>query len=352
MAQPTISTVTQTYQGTSIKCAKIEATDTASTYKFTNVAKVDGDYTFQIVMRATAAQTVSFTLGDETKTKNITTGFKRYSIPFPSTSVANSKDLLMTIPAGTYYVYNLQLEKGLHMSEWRPAPEDATDYADSAASGAVSGMTQEDVFKKLTNDGAVQGITLTNGELYINGAYIQSGTIVSTSLDSDTQTKITNGNTANSRDVACRGTCSTAATTAAKVVTCANFALATGSTVTVYFSTANTKADATLTLNVNNTGAKDIYVNGTATSSTNQLLWVAGSSITFTYNGTQWNLEDKPGSYYSTTACSTGAGVAAKTATVNGAVIFNGVSIKVPMTNANTNSSATLNISGLGAKNI
>lgn len=49
--------------------------------------------------------------------------------------------------------------------------------ATQAANGAVSAQTQQDIFNKLTNNGANQGIYLSNGELYINGTYIQAGII-------------------------------------------------------------------------------------------------------------------------------------------------------------------------------
>lgn len=38
-------------------------------------------------------------------------------------------------------------------------------------------MTQSNIFNKLTNNGATQGIYLSNGKIYINGTYIQAGTI-------------------------------------------------------------------------------------------------------------------------------------------------------------------------------
>jgi len=49
--------------------------------------------------------------------------------------------------------------------------------ATAAANAAVSGQTQQDIFNKLTNNGASQGIYLNNGQLYINGTYIQAGQI-------------------------------------------------------------------------------------------------------------------------------------------------------------------------------
>lgn len=63
--------------------------------------------------------------------------------------------------------------------------------------------------------------------------------------------------TANNKLVAFRGVCSTAAGTAAKVVSCTGFALTQGYSITVYNTTDNTSA-AKLTLNVNSLGAKDV----------------------------------------------------------------------------------------------
>ena len=76
------------------------------------------------------------------------------------------------------------------------------------------------------------------------------------------------------------GTCSTAAATAAKVVSCSNFALITGAEITVKFTTANTAANPTL--NVNNTGAKAIYYRGSAISKS---YLAANRTYTFRYNG-------------------------------------------------------------------
>lgn len=48
----------------------------------------------------------------------------------------------------------------------------------SYVSGAASGqMTQQNVFNALTNNGQLQGIYMSNGNLYINGTYIQAGQI-------------------------------------------------------------------------------------------------------------------------------------------------------------------------------
>ena len=81
------------------------------------------------------------------------------------------------------------------------------------------------------------------------------------------------------------GTCSTAAATAAKVVSCSNFALITGAEITVKFTTTNTASNPTL--NVNSTGAKAIYYRGSAISAG---YLAANRTYTFRYNGTQYEL--------------------------------------------------------------
>ena len=89
------------------------------------------------------------------------------------------------------------------------------------------------------------------------------------------------------------GTSSTGATTQAKTVTCSGFTLETGAIVCVTFSNANTYASAKITLNVNSTGAKDVYYNNAVTSSTNTLLWKAGETVIFVYSGSYYYFAGK-----------------------------------------------------------
>ena len=81
------------------------------------------------------------------------------------------------------------------------------------------------------------------------------------------------------------GSCSTAAGTAAKVVSCTGFVLVSGSRITVKFTTTNTAANPTL--NVNSTGAKAIKYRG-STISAGYL--AAGRVYTFIYDGTNYEL--------------------------------------------------------------
>lgn len=91
------------------------------------------------------------------------------------------------------------------------------------------------------------------------------------------------------------GTSSNSASTAAKTSTITNFKLRPGAIVNITFTTANTKADTALTLNINSTGAKTIYVGNAATSSTNTLLWSANETLTFVYSGSYWYFVGRSG---------------------------------------------------------
>lgn len=81
------------------------------------------------------------------------------------------------------------------------------------------------------------------------------------------------------------GTCSTAAATAAKTVSCTGFTLATGAKITVKFTVTNSAVG--LTLNVNNTGAKNIYYKGQQITRDRIK---ANDIYTFVYTGTNYEL--------------------------------------------------------------
>lgn len=89
------------------------------------------------------------------------------------------------------------------------------------------------------------------------------------------------------------GTCNTAAATVNKAVTCSEFKssdLVAGSIILVSFTNTNSGAVGSLTLNVNNTGAKSIkkYYNYTISNLTNAAELVANSVIPFVFNGLNW----------------------------------------------------------------
>lgn len=85
------------------------------------------------------------------------------------------------------------------------------------------------------------------------------------------------------------GTCLTSASTSAKTVsiTTGTFTLEAGARVTVKFSNANTAG--TPTLNVNSTGAKNIYSKGSKITTGDNKALLAGT-VDFIYDGTQYHL--------------------------------------------------------------
>ena len=87
------------------------------------------------------------------------------------------------------------------------------------------------------------------------------------------------------------GLCETAAGTAAKTVEMTGFSLEKGITIHVKFTNTNTVANPTL--NVNSQGAKAIMRYGTTAPSTSVgTSWSAGSVVSFTYDGTYWQMND------------------------------------------------------------
>ena len=84
------------------------------------------------------------------------------------------------------------------------------------------------------------------------------------------------------------GACSTAAATRRKVVTVSpNFKLQTGAVVGIKYTYTNTATNPTL--NVNSTGAKNIYYNNTRVTTSNlNIAGYANKTIYYMYDGTQW----------------------------------------------------------------
>lgn len=159
------------------------------------------------------------------------------------------------------------------------------------------------------------------------------------------------------------GTCSTAAATAAKVVTISgntNWKLVAGSTITVLFDATNTAENPTL--NVNNTGAKNVfYASSQITTSSLGYAGTASRPMTFMYDGTQyrfigWGYDSnttytnvKLGHGYAT--CSTAAATTAKVASLSSYTLTTGGIVAVRFT-YDVPAGATLNINSKGAKAI
>ena len=146
------------------------------------------------------------------------------------------------------------------------------------------------------------------------------------------------------------GTSTTTAGTADKAVTCDGFELKRGAMIAVYFGKANTTY--TPKLNVNSTGAKSIYYNNTALSSTYPLLWGAGAMLTFVCDGTNFHLLNRPTNAYGISG--TAAGTANKeTQDSIKALVVDGTMVSVLFSTKNTVADAIyLNVDGTGNSKI
>jgi len=78
-------------------------------------------------------------------------------------------------PSGNYW--NLDTGEMRLLSTTTVGGQTVGTIASNAASSAVNGQTQADIFNKLTNNGAVQGLVMDNGQLYVNASYINSGVL-------------------------------------------------------------------------------------------------------------------------------------------------------------------------------
>ena len=154
------------------------------------------------------------------------------------------------------------------------------------------------------------------------------------------------------------GTCSTAAGTAAKVVTIAdtNWTLKVGTIIGVKFTNSNTASN--VTLNVDSTGDKSIYYNNaTYTGNSQTICGYANRLVYYMYDGTYWvwfstGVELNDNNVPSAISFTAG-GTQAKTATCHSYSLLAKSYTQVMMHNANTYAGAiTMNINSTGAKPI
>lgn len=148
--------------------------------------------------------------------------------------------------------------------------------SDSSGHPTVSAVTSTEL-------GYLDGVT-SNIQTQLNGKLSTSGTAAAATKLATARNinGLSFDGTANRVNY---GSCSTAAGTAAKTVSCSGFSLVTGAEITVKFTVTNTAANPTL--NVNSTGAKAIYYNGAAISAR---YLKANKTYSFRYNGTQYDL--------------------------------------------------------------
>ena len=232
-----------------------------------------------------------------------------------TTIVADGKTDTLELTAGS----NITLTPDATNDKVTIAATDTTYESKAAASGGtdVSLVTTGEKYtwnNKTSNTGTVTKVTagagLSGGDITTTGTIAHSNSVTAQTTQAiypikiDAQGHISGYGTAvtpltshqtikqdgvTGATVNRFGACSTAAATAAKTVsiTTGTFTLETGAKVTVKFTNKNTANSPTL--NVNSTGAKNIYHNGAQiTSGTNKEMLYG--TVEFVYDGTQWQL--------------------------------------------------------------
>ena len=138
--------------------------------------------------------------------------------------------------------------------------------------------------------------------------------------------------------------CSEAMGVKAKTISIKDFALATGAKVTIKFQNGNSAVSPTL--NVSNTGAKEIYYNGAPVSKN----YIKRESVhEFVYDGTHWLMEGEKGAGYSHVTCTTEADKREKKVTLAGFRLVSGTQLILQFTHGNTAENPTLNVQNTGA---
>ena len=132
------------------------------------IINATGRYTVTFWAKASKAQTVTFSFNKVSESIALTTTWKKFSFIKDITSIATSGSLIIfggsnsiSTGDGTIYIYRPDVRHG---------------------------YSSEDIFNLLTNNGNIQGIYMTDGKLYVNGAYIKSGSITTAALAADSVT--------------------------------------------------------------------------------------------------------------------------------------------------------------------
>ena len=176
------------------------------------------------------------------------------------------------------------------------------DTINSEVDGSIKGLSASGKTITYTKNDGTTGTITTQDTTYSAASTSAAGL-----MSSSDKTKLNYTNIA-------YGTCSTAAATAAKVITISGntkWALTAGSMITVLFSTTNTASNPTF--NVNGTGAKNVYyANAQITTTSLSYAGYASRPMNYMYDGTQyifigWGVDNNSDSKVTQTVTTTDA---------------------------------------------
>lgn len=267
-----------------------------------NVTFTATDTTYSVVTAGTSTTAGGLmSQADKTKLNGIATGaevnqnaFSNFTIG-STTIEADSKTDTLTFVAGS----NISLTPDATNDKITIAATDTTYSVVSAGTSTTDGglMSQAD---KTKLDGIATGAEVNQNafsNITVGSTTIQAdGKTDTLTLVASSNITLTPDATNDKVTIAATNTipsayCTTAAGTAAKVASCTGYVLREHNYIQVIITNANSYNGA-LTLNINNTGAKSIYINGTASSSSNKTL-PAGSYFVY-YNGTSYYFSTTP----------------------------------------------------------
>lgn len=301
-------------------------------------------------------------------TVSITTGSAGSDASINKTTIDNHYNLAFTIPRGNTGAQGPSGTITVDSSVTTGEPGTNASVSNSGSSTAANlhftipkGDKGDQGVGFATTLESLPEANAANYDIYKDKVYIYNSHAYSI-IQSGSSYSWVDGGSCGSNGGTYYGTCSTAAGTAQKSVTCSGFVLTTGSIIGVLFTTANTAA--TPTLNVNSTTAKSIYIGNSAPNSTDNVLkWSANTMVYFVYDGTYYRYITSisagtvvpsrgANTWYGTS--SIGATTQAKTSTIDNFVLTKGAVVCITFSTANTYSSAkiTLNVNSTGAKDI
>lgn len=262
-----------------------------------NVTFTATDTTYSVVSAGTSTTAGGLmSQADKTKLNGIATGaevnqnaFSNFTIG-STTIEADSKTDTLTLVAGS----NISLTPDATNDKITIAATDTTYSVVSAGTSTTDGglMSQAD---KTKLDGIATGAEVNQNafsNITVGSTTIQAdGKTDTLTLVASSNITLTPDATNDKVTIAATNTipsayCTTAAGTAAKVASCTGYTLRQYNYIQVIITNANSYNGA-ITLNINNTGAKTISINGQTSSSSNKTL-PAGSYIVY-YDGSKYH---------------------------------------------------------------